>query len=59
MPIKNMLQMKMNFLQRQSFSLIAIFLGSFFLFTVGVAHQEVVSFESRFYFFAIEMCVMA
>lgn len=32
-----------------------IFLVSLFLFTYGINHQEVISFDSRFYLFALEM----
>lgn len=32
-----------------------IFLGGLFLFTVGLRQQEIVSFDSRFYLFALEM----
>src|SRR3990167_2636838 len=34
---------------------IGIFLGSLFLFTWGLSDQEVISFDSRFYLFALEM----
>src|SRR5437899_1651272 len=32
-----------------------IFLGGLFLFTMGLHHQEIIGFESRFYLFALEM----
>lgn len=32
-----------------------IFLGSLIIFTVGLSHQEIIGFESRFYLFAQEM----
>lgn len=32
-----------------------IFLSSLVLFTIGISYQEIISFESRFYLFALEM----
>jgi 4-amino-4-deoxy-L-arabinose transferase-like glycosyltransferase len=41
--------------RNQSAALFVIFLTSLFLFTVGLSHQEIIGFESRFYLFALEM----
>src|SRR5579871_5924669 len=32
-----------------------VFIGGLILFTLGLAHQEIIGFESRFYLFALEM----
>lgn len=46
----------MNTLYRTtSFQAIAIFCCALILFTVGLCHQEIIGFESRFYLFALEM----
>jgi 4-amino-4-deoxy-L-arabinose transferase-like glycosyltransferase len=47
----------MNFISRQRtfFAALAIFGCGLFLFTVGLKPQEIVGFESRFYFFVLEM----
>lgn len=34
---------------------VVIFLGSLWFFTIGLSHQEVIGFDSRFYLFALEM----
>jgi 4-amino-4-deoxy-L-arabinose transferase-like glycosyltransferase len=41
--------------QRATIDTFIIFCGSLILFTVGLCHQEVIEFESRFYLFALEM----
>lgn len=44
--------MHQRFVIRESFFI--FFLG-LFLFTIGLSHQEMISFESRFYLFSLEM----
>jgi 4-amino-4-deoxy-L-arabinose transferase-like glycosyltransferase len=41
--------------QGTPFTLLGLFLGSLFLFTFGLATQEIIGFDSRFYLFAQEM----
>lgn len=41
--------------QQSKIDSIIIFIAGIFLFTIGLASQEIISFESRFYVFALEM----
>jgi 4-amino-4-deoxy-L-arabinose transferase-like glycosyltransferase len=45
----------MKILRRYNLDTIIIFIGSLILFTVGLANQEIIGFETRFYLFALEM----
>lgn len=47
------MQANLKFLR--NFPSLLITAGSLFLFTIGLSHQEIIRFDSRFYLFALEM----
>ncbi|HLB57816.1 MAG TPA: hypothetical protein VJL60_03275, partial [Gammaproteobacteria bacterium] len=42
-------------IRNRYFEAVVIFFLGLIIFTIGLSHQEVITFEARFYLFALEM----